>query len=258
MRLRARDGQIMGVMTPSSATAARAMAVRRRGRRVEDAFGLVLLLVLSTYVVASLTPFRGWGGVCITALCSLSVVTAFISARARPRVIVWGGRIAAVAILVSVVGAVTGERAVFGIAAIVESLLLTRASLSVLGAVLTEQRVGFRTILGAVSVYVTLGLLFAFAYVAVDRLQDQPFFGPDAQLQAGDFLFFSMTTLTTTGYGNLVPAGQPGKLLAALEMLMGQILLVTLIARLVSMWQPGEWVRDEAGLIAQRREGEAP
>jgi Ion channel len=245
-------------MAPSSATAVRALTVRSRGRRFEDAFGLVLLLVLSTLVVASLVPYRGWGGVCITALCSLSVVTAFISARARPRVIVWGGRIAAVAVLVAVAGAAADERAFFGIAAVVEALLLARASLSVLGAVITEQRVGFRTILGAVSVYITLGLLYAFAYVALDRLQDQPFFGPDAQLQAGDFLFFSMTTLTTTGYGNLVPAGQPGKLFAIFEMLMGQILLVTLIARLVSMWRPGEWVRHEAGLVAQRREEEAP
>ena len=53
-----------------------------------------------------------------------------------------------------------------------------------------------------------------------------------------DFLFFSYTTLTTTGYGNLVPAGTVGQSVAVLEMLLGQIFLVTLVAGLVSLWRP--------------------
>ena len=56
---------------------------------------------------------------------------------------------------------------------------------------------------------------------------------------SSDYLFFSYTTLTTTGYGNLVPAGTVGQSLAVLEMLVGQIFLVTLVAGLVSLWRPG-------------------
>jgi hypothetical protein len=56
-------------------------------------------------------------------------------------------------------------------------------------------------------------------------------------------VFFSFTTLTTTGYGNLVPAAQPGKMFAGFEMLLGQIFLVTLIAGLVSLWRPGQVMR---------------
>ena len=114
--------------------------------------------------------------------------------------------------------------------------------------VVTENRVGFRTILGAVSVYLTLGLLFSFLYVSIGRIQHQPFFGAGVHLGRGDFPFFSLTTLTTTGYGNLVPAGQPGKMFAVMEMLLGQVFLVTLIARLVSLWEPGRWLRHGAGL----------
>ena len=86
-------------------------------------------------------------------------------------------------------------------------MLLTMAAAEVLGSALTEHEVGFRTILGAISVYLILGLLFSFAYAAIDRLQSGAFFGKS--LQTGDYVFFSFTTLTTTGYGNLVPAGQP-------------------------------------------------
>jgi hypothetical protein len=187
--------------------------------------------------------FRDWGGACIVVLASLTAVIGVVSARAQPPLILWCGRVAVVATLAAVVGAIADRRGFFATAAVLVVLLQAVAALAVLRAVITESKVGFRTILGAVSVYITLGLIFTFVYIAVDRIQSSPFFGVDQHLQSGDFLFFSTTTLTTTGYGNLVPAGQPGKIFAALEMLMGQIFLVTLIARLVSMWTPGQWLR---------------
>jgi voltage-gated potassium channel Kch len=60
-------------------------------------------------------------------------------------------------------------------------------------------------------------------------------------------LFFSYTTLTTTGYGNLVPAGDIGQILAVFEMLSGQIFLVTLVAGLVSLWRPAARARAGRG-----------
>ena len=79
--------------------------------------------------------------------------------------------------------------------------------------------------------------------LAVDRFAATPFFAIGTHVQNGDYLYFSITTLTTTGFGDLVPAGQPGKMFAAMEMLFGQVFLVTLIAGLVSLWRPGEWLR---------------
>jgi hypothetical protein len=139
-------------------------------------------------------------------------------------------------VVLALIAALGGYPTVFGVAALIQALLLTVAAAEVLGTVLTEREVGFRTILGAISVYLILGVLFSFAYAALDRLQAGAFFGET--LQTGDYVFFSFTTLTTTGYGNLVPAGQPGRMLSGLEMLVGQIFLVTLIAGLVSLWRP--------------------
>jgi hypothetical protein len=140
-------------------------------------------------------------------------------------------------VLFGVIAVVTGSSGLAGAAGLIQTLLLAVAAVKVLAAVLAEREVGFKTILGAISVYVILGLLFTFLYAAVDRLQAGQFFGQP--IQTGDFLFFSITTLTTTGYGNLVPAAQPGRMLSGLEMLIGQIFLVTLIAGLVSLWRPG-------------------
>lgn len=239
-----------------SATAAHAeLRWSRVYDRVTDAFGLVLLLLISTYIAGSLLPFHGLGGVVVVGLGTLSATIALATARARPRIVMWAGRLSVVTLILTIIGALADSRSVFGVAAIMQVVLLGAAGLAVLRAVVTEEQVGFRTILGAISVYIILGLLFTFVYVAVDKLQGTPLFGASTPVQRGDFLFFSLTTLTTTGYGNLVPAGQPGKMLAAMEMLMGQIFLVTLIARLVSMWRPGRWLRGGAGIAAGDDEG---
>ena len=229
------------------------MQLRSLEARIEDAFGLVLLLVLTTYVMASLIPFKGWGAVPTIVVGSFCATVALASARARPRLVTWARRFAFATVVVGVAGALADSPKVTGVAAAMEALLFTVGALAVLRAVIGEERVGFRTVLGAVSVYITLGLLFGFLYVFDDRMHG-PFFGDSVSVKTGDFLFFSMTTLTTTGYGNLVPAAQPGKTFAVMEMLMGQIFLVTLIARLVSMWSPGQWFREGTGIAERHRD----
>jgi hypothetical protein len=217
---------------------------RRRGERwsrfaarVANAFGLVLLLVIATYVLISVTAYKGWTGALIAAVAGANATGPPATPDARPAVLqsTTAGAIAAV-VLVAVSG-LTGGSATLGISALLLMCVLLVSTGTMLGAVLRERDVGFRTILGAVSVYINLGLLFTFLYAALDKLQSGQFFG--VTTTTGDYVFFSVTTLTTTGYGNLVPAAQPGKLLSGLEMLLGQLFLVTFIAGLVSLWRPG-------------------
>jgi Ion channel len=84
-----------------------------------------------------------------------------------------------------------------------------------------------------------VGMSFAFAYRALGALQAGPFFGTQGEDNFSQDLLFSFTTLTTTGYGNLIPAVNPGQTLAVLEMLTGQLFLVTAVAKVVSSWRPG-------------------
>lgn len=84
-------------------------------------------------------------------------------------------------------------------------------------------------------------MAFAFAYRVLGAVQASPFFGANGDGTVSQDLFFSFVTLTTTGYGNLVPAGNPGQSLAMLEALMGQLFLVTAVAKIVSAWRPRGW-----------------
>jgi Ion channel len=205
---------------------------------MNEAFGLVLLLVVATYVITSLTRYSGWSAVAISAAGCTSAALAFGSSGARVPVVRTAAGLAVLSTALAMVQALGGPDAFLAAAALIQMLLLIGATYAVLRSVLTELTVNFRTILGAISVYMIFGLLFTSLYVTIDRLQSGPFFISEAGSHTGDYIFFSFTTLTTTGYGNLVPAGQPGKMFAGLEMLLGQIFLVTLIAGLVSLWRP--------------------
>ena len=210
-------------------------------QRIANAYGLVLFLILITFVVMMTLPPEGWGGrVAAVAVAGLTAIVAFTSSDVRPERV----RLAALVAVAAVVAALIAERIpsdrLLGVAFAAVSILLAIAAVTILRRVIVgASHVDFRTILGAVSVYALLGLLFAFFYFAVGRWNDSEFFTGVAEPRSSDYLFFSYTTLTTTGYGNLIPAGTVGQSFAVFEMLVGQIFLITLVAGLVSLWRPG-------------------
>ena len=85
---------------------------------------------------------------------------------------------------------------------------------------------------GALTVYLYVGLLFAWLIAFISVVDSDPYFA-EGDVGAGDRVYFSFTTLTTTGYGDLSPATSVGHSLAVVEMLTGQLYLVTVIGVLV-------------------------
>jgi hypothetical protein len=226
-------------MDPSGIRAPGGERWLKRAERVTDAFGLVLLLVLVTFVLTSLIGNHDWGSVLIMAATGATSIVALTSSHAPAHYVHIAIYLCAASLLLAVVSAVTGADLWLNLGAIIQVTVLALAMVAVLIRVVTAAEVNARTILGAISVYTVLGLLFGFTYEALARVEDTPFFEGGPPLGHGDYLFFSYTTLTTTGYGDLVPAGQPGEMIATFEMLIGQIFLVTLVAGLVAVWRPG-------------------
>lgn len=222
---------------------------RSRAEQARDAFGLVLVLVLLTYILASVFKDTGWTAVLITLSVTATAIVALTSSHARPTFVRRSILVAALAVLLAMISATFGGRLGLNAASFLVIGLLAVAMGAVLQRVVTSGDVSSKTILGAISVYASLGLLFTWAYALIDRIEGGEFFGETAARQTGDFLFFSYTTLTTTGYGDLVPAGQVGRMLSGIEMMLGQIFLVTLVAGLVSLWRPGEGLKRR---LAQR------
>jgi hypothetical protein len=210
---------------------------------VRDAFGLVLLLVLLTYVLTSLLPNHGWSAVVLTLATSATSIVALLSSHVKAGFVRGVGWLSALSVVLAAIAALSGGQTWLNLASLIQISLLAVAMGAVLRRVVMSAEVGSRTILGAISVYTVLGILFTFLYGTIERIQGGAFFEGQIHPEGGDFLFFSYTTLTTTGYGNLVPGGQPGRMVAGLEMMIGQIFLVTLVAGLVSLWRPGQALR---------------
>ncbi len=89
---------------------------------------------------------------------------------------------------------------------------------------------------GGISVYLLLGIIWAALYREMEILSPGSFAGPDDSLGFSNFIYFSYVTLTTLGYGDILPVTQKARSLAILEAITGVVFLGTLIARLVSLY----------------------
>ena len=203
-----------------------------------DSYGLVLLLILVTYVLsATLTAAWAVSLVLFVQIATIWVTLQASQARRHLRQVASALLVvtAAVAILnLFISRGPAGD----GVMAVISGLLYVAAPVVIVRHLVRRRAVDTQTVLGAIAAYLMVGMAFAFAYLALGALQAGPFFGSQGEGSFPQDLFFSFTTLTTTGYGNLVPAVNPGQTLAVMEMLTGQLFLVTAVARVVSAWQP--------------------
>jgi hypothetical protein len=218
---------------------------RRRRPLIEafvsvDSFGSVFVAIAISYL-AAVTLDQEWGASVVLLIQVVTVALALHVSRARPIAI----RFATVAVVLAVAAALANlvgvvDGTLQGLVFLAACVLYLLAPLSILRAIVGRPVVDQETVLGAIDAYLLVGMFFAFAYMGVAAVQSEPFFGVTDPGAAG-FLFFSFTTLTTTGYGNLVPAGNPGQTMAVAEMLVGQLFLVTAVAKVINAWQPKRW-----------------
>jgi len=106
-------------------------------------------------------------------------------------------------------------------------------------AVFAPGRVTFHRVVGAVLLYLCIGLVFVSLYCFV-ALGEPKAFGGLAPLQdnlavAANLIYFSFVTLTSVGYGDIVPLHPFARGLANVEAIIGQLYPATLLARLVTL-----------------------
>jgi len=206
-----------------------------------DSYALVLLLILITYALsAGLTA--AWASSLIVAVQIAAVWVTFRAARARRTVQALANAalcIAAVAAIASLI--VNYQFHTDAVVTWVSCLLYLAAPAAIVRHLLSRRLIDSETVMGAIAAYLMAGMFFAFLYRAIGIVQPHPaFFGAQGAGTFSQDLFFSFTTLTTTGYGDLTPAGNPGQSFAVLEMLIGQLFLITAVGKVVSTWRPGQ------------------
>ncbi len=207
-----------------------AAALRGRFR-----YGTVLLLAVVGLVFQLLAPDTDWAravGIAIggSALLVILVTSAAPESARRQWTAVLALVLLGVCALVAVGGVpeVVGQ-IVLGVLAGAVPVALVRGLLSLL----RRQGATLQAVAGALAIYVYVGTAFAATISAIALLGDGAYFTDGSDGTAAQRTYFSFTTLTTTGFGDLAAATRDGRAVAVMEMLVGQLYLVTVIGVLV-------------------------
>jgi len=201
-------------------------------------YWLLLLLVAASATLQVAAPEGDPARLFTIFLQAATLATAVFVTGGQRRVVRLGVAVSLIAAVASLVVLVVTGEVPPGLAAIVNGLLVALAppviAAGVLRGLLLERGVTLRTLSGVLSIYLLIGMFFSFLYGAVQELGHEPFFAQVAVATRSDLLYFSFITQTTVGYGDLTPAHDLGRMLAAVEALVGQIYLVTIVALIVS------------------------
>jgi hypothetical protein len=110
---------------------------------------------------------------------------------------------------------------------------------TLLSYVLRDEKVTVDKIYGAICVYLFIGMIWGLLFSLLEGLQPGSFSGqapaPRVEPDPSVLIYYSFITLSTVGYGDIVPISPPARSFAYLEGIIGQFYLAVLVARLVGL-----------------------
>jgi voltage-gated potassium channel len=207
-----------------------------RMARVKEShsYGLVLLMILTSFVFLSVAPQSDWADSVLIVLQAGTLVMAFWTSGLAG--VVSGTSLASVALAVvaAIVFAVAGGGTLRGVVGILSGVIIVATIATVAIGVVDQGEANLQSVIGAICIYLLAGFLFFFVYGVIAALDSQPLFNGGTDGTRPIRLYFSFVTLATLGYGDFTPGTNLGRMIAVFEALLGQLYLVTVIAVLVS------------------------
>jgi len=124
-------------------------------------------------------------------------------------------------------------------------LFLIFVTSSVIYGILLTTKIGIDHLIGVASAYILIGVTFAYAYIVLHSVTQEallhhefqvaPTGSDELALHVADYCYYSFTTLTTLGFGDIAPKSLAARVLSCTEAIIGQLFLTILIARLVGL-----------------------
>lgn len=199
--------------------------------------GALLFLLLGTALAHDL----GMGGEPLlrVAIYSVLLLVGIWSLKGGRRFFVAGMTFAVLGIAFNVL-AISSDAVIFQHLSLLAMLgYLIVAIIFTLQQVIFGVEMNLNRLVGAVCVFLLLGLIWSFAYALLELIAPgsfkglSPGLGPDAD---SSWLYFSFVTLTTLGYGDITPVSAMGRSLAFMQAVAGQFYIAVLVAGLVSAY----------------------
>lgn len=213
----------------------------RRTLTSRDSFFPVLGLTLLCVAASPMIDSFKWGFVAAFPFLALTVISALHRSRVSRHTL----RIVVGLLVVVGVGTVITtlarhvdfgeERFLVAATSFLFSMLYLATIPAVVRRAFQHSRVTVNTLAAGLVAYLLIGLMFASAYRGVSALDHYQAFNGIEHPAAGDYAYFSFVTLTTVGYGDLAPRTDGMRTLAVFEAILGQVFLVTAVARIVSL-----------------------
>jgi hypothetical protein len=198
-------------------------------------FGLVFLLTFTLAVFVIVAPSTGWSRAVGLGLQWLALLAVIATSRERSNVRRVEA-VLAVALMSFTVAGAAGEALSRPLLFVVSGLLSALTPVALIGGLLRLVRargVTPQAVAGALTLYLLIGLVFAWTISFVAEVESARYFVETAKASTSQIVYFSFTAMTTTGFGDLTPATKVGRALTMVEMLLGQLYLVTVIGVLV-------------------------
>jgi hypothetical protein len=204
--------------------------------------GLTALLIIEASLIFLVVPLTGMG-----ALPAMILPAMFVLLVIAILVVTWHSHVATIAVLIAVVLSPVGtilwredpSPLTQWLSAGGRFLAIAALSLVIARAVFGSGRVTFHRVQGAIVLYMNFALLFFTIYRLISILLPGSFSNlPQSGSEHGSgatLLYFSFSTLTTLGYGDIAPMHPLARSIANLEAVIGQLYPATLLARLVSL-----------------------
>lgn len=107
----------------------------------------------------------------------------------------------------------------------------------ILAKVIQAREVTLNILTGALGLYLLIAINWAVSYGMIEALMPGSFSAGGVPIPWHKFLYFSLTTITTLGYGDILPSGAFAQIWATMEAVTGVLYIAVLVARLVSLYK---------------------
>lgn len=194
-------------------------------------YDIVFLVALAAVVFIIVTPDTTVSRAVAYALVSSALIVVAATSREPSEIRVHrvaGGSAVTILLALGIAVGVIGRNVSFLLTTLV-TLWLPFAQARGLLRLVREHGVTLQAVLGALAVYLFIGLAFASAIGFAADVGPPGFFAQTPHTTASMDLYYSFTVMTTTGLGDLTAAHNVGRAMAVIEMLIGQLYLVTVI-----------------------------
>jgi|SRR5271166_693624 len=199
-------------------------------------YGLLLVAIVIVFAIQGISNPGKWEQVIVSIMLGGTLLLALWAGEVHAR-FMWATLVLVVAVVAASVvqatnGIVDGEAT-----RITNGLLVFLAPPAIVRGVVrnlrAKQTVTLQAVFGVLCIYLLLGMLFAYVFGSIDKLGGSPFFAGGQPATVARCLYYSFTTMTTVGYGDLTAGTNLGHTLSVSEALIGQIYLVTVVSMIV-------------------------